>query len=170
MIPLDDITELYIQKKWPIKMIAAHLCVSRQAIEYRLRQTGIKLKKRRLVDLRLTDDNLRELYCDKEMTMIEIGKQFNVSSYYVSNRLRQLSIPRRRSGRLRKHASVRSLEIGEHFMIEVPVDREPPSSIYSEAKKIGIRIVIRRLDDQTMMVKRTQLLTPIPFARCVLQE
>ena len=45
-------------------------------------------------------------------------------------------------------------------MIEAPVDREPPSSIYGEAKKIGIRIVIRRLEVQKMMVKRTQLLTP----------
>lgn len=91
--------------------------------------------------------------------MTEIGKQFNVSAGYVSSRLRRLGIPYRLRGIQRKHPSVLSLEIGETFLIDVPAGKRASSSIYTEARKAGIRIAMRRVDDQKIVVTRRQLVT-----------
>ena len=158
-IPIQILLDLYLKEKWPVPWIATHFKVSRQAIYERLRKAGMKLEKRSVKTVGLTAEQLRDLYCNKKLTMREIAKQFGISADTVSLQLHRFRFPIRRGGeRRRKHPNLSSLKIGEFFLIEKPVGKHPGGGLYLQAKNLGIRIVIRRFDDTKIIVKRTQLL------------
>ena len=156
-IPIESILELYLTKKWPVARIATHLYVSREAIYQRLRKQRIKLEKRpNSGGAKFSASQLEDLYWIQKLTLAETAARLDVSAFVVAYEMKRHGIARRDLREIKlKRPSLDSLDIGDSFLIERGIGQHPGSSLYREAKRLGIRITINRVGKYTMRVLRT---------------
>lgn len=93
-LPMDEIIDLYLNKKWSIQDIAHKYWVSTTLIRIRLRESNALIENRH----KLSNDDLeriRKLYVDDLLTLKEIGNIFGVSDMTIRNFMIEHNIPRR---------------------------------------------------------------------------
>ena len=152
-IPRPEILKLYQIKGMSAKEIARHFGVTRQAVDYHIKKAGIAIIDRRLA-AQLPDAKLIEkLYVVDGLFIREIAERLNETSDRIRRAMRENGIPSRRRGGQPKYPQLRHLAIGES--IRLPKEtKHPHIGFYLKAKKAGIRVSVRTVDERTVKVTR----------------
>ncbi len=155
-VPLKKLRQLYYDEKLSVQEIAAKLGMSRQAVYERFRNNGISLRGPQS-KTGLSKEEISDLYENRRLTIKQIAKQTSYSVWDVTKDLELYEIPRsyRRNS---KFNYISNLKEGEQIIVKNESGTYP-TSILKLAKKLGIRIVIRRIDAERFLVIRTLLLT-----------
>lgn len=152
---LKEMRRLYEVEKLTLREIADRFGVSWQAIHERFVRAGVPLRPKNPVRYFLDRETLVKLYIDENLTIGEIVKQLKTSYEKVSKEFERHGIEKRSSGYLkRKYPELHLLRIGEGAIIKRPLATNPYGRIYSKAQKIGIRISIKSLDNETFQIIR----------------
>ena len=152
-ITRSQILRLYETERMSAKEIAEHFGITRQAIDYHIKNAGIPIHDRRL-GTQLPDAKLIEkLYVVDGLFIREVAERLNETPDRIRRAMHQCGIPRRRRGGQPKFPQLRKLKIGES--IDLPVTtKKRHLSCYDMAKKAGIRVSVRTLNPETVRVVR----------------
>jgi predicted DNA-binding protein YlxM (UPF0122 family) len=164
-IPLKDLLRLYNVEKLPVTEIAARFKMTRQGIYQVLWRHKIRARpriyRRKPPENRTTPDELHDLYWKQGLSLGKIGERFGVSATTIWAEMIRHGVPRRPKGTNvypSPKYNLDSLAIGEQLLIdENPAERfNLQLSLYTQAKKLGIRIAIRNLNDRMFKVTRLE--------------
>ncbi len=154
---LKEMQRLYEVEKLPLREIAAHFNVSWQAIHERLVRAGVPLRQKSPVNRLLDRETLVELYIDENLTIGEMARRLKTNYKKVSSELKRHGIEKRLKGFFRlKYHELNLLNAGENVIIKRPLVNQPYRSLYGKAQRIGIRISIKSLNEETMQIKRIE--------------
>jgi predicted DNA-binding protein YlxM (UPF0122 family) len=154
---LKEIIRLYEDKKLSLREIAARFDVSWQAIHDRLVRAKVSLRPKRPIKHSFDCQTIIQLYENEKLTIREVARRLKINTACVSKELEKLGVEKRSKGfSKRKQQELYSLETGESILINRPQVTRPYESLYDKAKKIGIRISIKSIDENTMQIKRIE--------------
>lgn len=155
-IPLKVLQDLYYEEKLSVPEIASRLGMSRQAVYERFRNNGMSLRDSG-PKTRLEKGELSDLYENQKLTVKEIARQLGCSMWDVTKDLERYEISRSYN-RPSKFKFIGSLKEGENIRITRERGTHP-AAVLRLAKKLGIRVVIRKIDATGFSVIRTPHLT-----------
>jgi predicted DNA-binding protein YlxM (UPF0122 family) len=167
-IPLKDLLRLYNVEKLPVAEIAARFSVTRQGIYHTLWRHKVKARprtyRREPPKNRSTREELHDLYWNQELSLGQIGEKFGVAGTTIWEEMIRHGVPTRPTGGKYypgRRNMLAHLKIGEKLLINENPDRKLwlQQSLYRQAKKFGIRIAIRNLDESTFAVTRKPTLS-----------
>lgn len=157
-IPLDELKRLYLEERLSVPEIVARLGVTKQAVYERLHRHRILLQPRREKPSKtgLTGTDLADLYQGQKLSIRQIAERVGCPKDDVTRDLKRYLIPisyRRAS----KYTYLESLVFGDEITITNESGKYP-FGVLSWARKLGIRITIKRLDGNTFLVTRRPIL------------
>ncbi len=146
---------LYTVEKWTLQKIADKFGVSRQAIHHQFRKAGIAMRLPRPSEKIFDHETLVKVYVDEKLNIRETAKRLNSNATSISKQLDRNGIEKRSSGFLnRKYPELYQIKIGESVLIKRPTTKKPYSTLYKRVKKIGIKISIKKIDNDTFQIYR----------------
>lgn len=103
----------------------------------------------------LDRESLVQLYIEESLSIVETAQRLKTTHAKVSKELKRHGIEKRSSGYFkRKQPELYQLRFGEIAIIQRPLVTNPYRNLYEKAKKIGIRISIKSVNDKTFQIKR----------------
>lgn len=154
---LKEMQRLYEVEELRLREIGERFGVSWQAIHERLVRAKIPLRPKSLVKRFLDRETLVELYINEDLSVFKTAKRLKTYYKKVLNELKRHEIIKQRRGySRRKYTELNQLEIGENVIIQRPSIKKPHLGLYSKAKRIGIRVSIKSVNNETMQVKRIE--------------
>jgi hypothetical protein len=148
----EEVWTLYFDDKWSITQIASHFSVSLRVIQYRLSKSGRPLRPRNTFGV--DREILKELHVEKEISALEIARQLRVSYDGVLASLRKFDLIRPKAGRFKDRA-FDHLKIGDSVTVPRPTSKGTwYSNFYKKARKRGIRVSVRTIDEKSVSVIR----------------
>lgn len=156
VIPMEKMKDLYLNEKLSLEAIAERLGVSKQAVHGRLVTAKVKFRTRGFEPTIIDKDILVDLYITKQLTRYRVGKELGIDSRRLNAMLRHHGITLRK-GRpeQRRHPELADLKVGEALTINVESLRKNYHvGFYHMAKRLGIRVSVKRVDGQTARVTR----------------
>jgi transcriptional regulator with XRE-family HTH domain len=149
-----EVKRLYIDKKWTIEKVAAHLRISQMSVHRFMVKVNIPRRGSSLGDSRtLTKDLLKELYVDKHLSQEQIASILRLSPGTISNKMRDFQIPARNSA----HPKLDSLEIGESYIASLENKPKPGlSKFYDAARWRGIQVSLKTIGKDRIRVTRVK--------------
>ncbi len=152
---LKEMRRLYEDEKRTLREVADHFKVTWQAIHDRLVRAGVPLRQKSPVKRLLERETLVELYLDTGLTIGETAKRLKIDVSKVSEELERHGIEKRSRGFFkRKYPELYQLKVGDKAVIKRPSVTNPYRNLYEKAQKIGIRISIKSVDDETIQITR----------------
>jgi excisionase family DNA binding protein len=141
----EKAARLYLDEKLTVAEVASELGVSRPTAYKWLRDSGVKIEKRKMrPSTRYSREELEDLYVEQGLSLREIAERFGVTTPSVHSALAKYEIPHRGLGAPSKAFSVKDLELGETIIVPFDISRKwPASAYYEEARKVGVRITVR---------------------------
>ena len=92
---------------------------------------------------------------EENLTIGETAKRLKAKFDKVSKELERHGIEKRSIGYFkRKQPDLYQLEVGEKAVIQRPSVKNPYRSLYAKAQKIGIRISIKSVNNETFQITR----------------
>lgn len=148
---------MYQEDELSLTAIAKHFGVSKQAVHYRLKQSGVELRPSGKPAAKIKRRELYRLYITEQRPDYAIAKELHTSTGRVNELLDEFKI-NRRSKRVypMKYPQFRELLIGEFLDLPRPAGKQPHRSLYSMAKTAGIRVSCKTIDEATMRVTRVE--------------
>ena len=144
-----------------MQQIGNRFGVKRQAVHDRFRRAGIKLRPSNQVRKVFSREILVKLYDEDKLTIGQIAKKLNVGFSKVSSELKRHGIEKRPVGEnQRKHPEFWSMKKGDTLIVPRPRAVKPFSSLYGMAKNAGIKISIKTIDKDEMLVTCLQVISP----------
>ncbi len=154
---LLEMQRLYEVEQLTVRQIADHFGVSWQAIHERLVRAGVPLRQKSPVKRFLERETLIDLYTINNLTIGEIAQRLKTNYEKVSEELDRHGIKKRSKGYFnRRYTELELLKCGENVVIKRPTVANPYVNLYHKAKKLGIRISIRSVDNETFQIKRIE--------------
>lgn len=154
---LKEMQRLYEDENLNLREVAIHFGVSWQAIHERLVKARIPLRKKSPAKRLLERETLVRLYIDENLTIGEMARRLKTDYKKVSSELKRHGIEKRPKGFFRlKYQELNLLKAGENVIIKRPLVNQPYRSLYGKAQRIGIRISIKSLNEETMQIKRIE--------------
>jgi predicted DNA-binding protein YlxM (UPF0122 family) len=151
-----ELAHMYEQDGLSLGEIAKSFGVSRQAVHYRLKQTGVQMRPPG-ERVKIDRQTLVQLYAKERLAIREIANVVQLSDSRVYQLLRVYGIPLRKfSSYPIKYPVLKTLKIGEYVDLPRPGWNKPQTSFHSMAKGIGIRVSCRTIDERTMRVTRIE--------------
>jgi len=152
---LKEMRRLYEVEKLSLREIANRFGITWQAIHQRLVSAGVALRQKGNVKRVLDRETLIQLYIEENLTIGETARRLKAQDKKVSDELERHGIDKRSAGYLkRKQPELYQLKVGEKAIIQRPSVTNPYRSLYSKAKRIGIRISIKRVNAETLQIYR----------------
>lgn len=151
---LKEMQRLYEVEELRLREIAERFGVSWQAIHERLVRAKIPLRPKSPVKRFLDRETLVELYINENLTIAQTAQRLKLGYQKVSDEIKRHGIVKSRGYFSRKYTELYLLTTREKVIIQRPLVKNPYLSLYAKARKIGIRISIRSVDDETMQIKR----------------
>lgn len=152
-----ELARLYEQEELSLTAIAKYFGVSKQAVHYRLKQSGVQMRPSGKPAAKIKRRELYRLYITEQRPDYAIAKELRTSTGRVNELLDAFKINRRtKRVRRMKYPQLRELKIGESIDLPRPVWKRPQTSFYSMANTIGIRVSCRTIDAETMRVTRVE--------------
>jgi len=150
-----DAAALYEDENLNLRQIAARFGVIWQAIHQKLTKAGVPMSQKSPVKRLLDRETLVQLYIEKSLTIAETAQRLKAKFDKVSDELERHGIEKRSIGYFkRKHPELYQLKVGEKAIIQRPSAKNPYVRFYEKAKRIGIRISIRSVNEETFQIKR----------------
>jgi hypothetical protein len=155
-LPVEELTRLYVDERMTLAAIAERFGTTQWTIGNRLRDAGVRKRPRGSRPLKFDPDELERLFRTGS-PVTELAQRFGRSQWWISQLLKARGLAtsnaRPRRG---KHPRIPPLAVGDHF--DVPGERADRFRLYAayqmKAKKAGIRVSVRTLDEHTMRVTR----------------
>jgi len=149
-----EIKRLYIDKKWTIEKVAAHLRISQMSVHRFMVKVNIPRRGSSLGDSRtLTKDLLNELYIDKHLSQEQIASILRLSPGTISNKMRDFQIPARKS----PHRNLDALEMGESYIVSLKKNpKYSVSNFYDAAKVRGIQVSLKTIGKDRIRITRVK--------------
>lgn len=152
---LKEMRRLYEDEKRTLREIADHFGVTWQAIHERLVRAGVPMRQKSTVKRLLERETLVQHYIDEGLTIGETAKRLKTDVLRVSEELERHGIEKRSRGFFkRKYPELYQLTVGEKAIIKRPLVTNPYRNLYEKAQKIGIRISIKSVNDETFQITR----------------
>ena len=152
---LQELKDLYLIDKLTLKQIGEKFGVSKQAIYHRLWHGGVTIRRRGLPRIQINRDALVSLYVERKMSVAEVATELGCSGESVFRLLVKYGIARLGHDRRFKYPELKELKIGESLEYPRPdIGRKIYSDFYVRAKKAGIKVSIKTIDDKTVKVTR----------------
>lgn len=146
---------LYEDEEWTLRQIADHFGVSWQAVHARFVREGVPLRSKNQIKKRFDRETLVQLYVTKKLSIDEVGKILDASASHVHNELERYGIETRTKGATRrKYPKLYTLKVGENMDIKRPNSKHFYQNLHNKARKIGMKISIMSLDDETLRICR----------------
>ena len=152
---LAEMRRLYEKDELTLRQIADRFGITRQAVHQRLTRAGVNMRPRSTRRMTLERDLLYDLYVVGGKTIVEVAAAFGVSMSKILTELKRYGIGRRKSGPAPwKYVGVYNLKLQESVIVPRPTSAHPHQNLYSTAKRIGIKITVRKVDESRMLVTR----------------
>jgi predicted DNA-binding protein YlxM (UPF0122 family) len=152
-VPLQLLMRLYCDEKLSVAETAARVGMNRNSVYSRFKNNGISLR------TEVSKEELRELYEDQRLTIKAIAKRTGLGKKTVAKLLDRYEIPRSFRKPSNHSEMIKSIPVGGQIEI-VNTSVNFPKTIRALARILGIRIVVRRLDEMTFLIDRTPDLNP----------
>lgn len=94
-LPLEKIKRLYLEEDYDVLDLEVEFDVSTTTIVNRLKEMGVKLKRKIPITNQLSPEIINKLYWEDKMTSKEIGKKYGISGQNIIQYMRKHNIPRR---------------------------------------------------------------------------
>jgi hypothetical protein len=151
-IPFDRIKDFYFEQKWPVQRIANHIGVTRQRFMTALGRSGPRCFTRKenfAKTLRFEKEQLLELYTSQRLSALQVSRVLGCSPEPVVRELDRHGI-RRRPKHVDglRYVAIEQLEIGQETIVQTK-SGEPPKFVRGTARRLGIRLAIRRVDSHS---------------------
>jgi len=145
-IPIAEAKRLYLDEKWKISRIAAHLGVSAYGIRLAFEREGVEKRNDVPTPVLITREQIEELYFVQNLSFEETAKKLGRGYEVLRANMRRLGIDRKPPPPwphhyFADHRRLDDLAIGEGFIIKTR-SAILPTFLYTRSKKLGIRIVI----------------------------
>lgn len=151
---LNQIIYLYLVEKLSLQAVGKQVGIEKQAVHERLIRAGIETRPREPKKT-LSKKELIRLNTEEMLTIPQIAAKLNVSSYLVSSEMKRHQIKVKIwNQKFKKFPQFSTLQIGETTIIKNEGWKNPYSNLYQFAKNQGIRISIKRVDDQHFRITR----------------
>jgi predicted DNA-binding protein YlxM (UPF0122 family) len=145
-----EIVELY-SSGWSVGKIAAHFTQSRQIIYKELARAGVEL---RYKELQRTLGDLRGLYVTEKMPVRKICRTLGITRDRLQNELIRQKIPLREHKNPIRYPELASLKVGQFVVFPRTQRLNYHKRFFDDARRIGIRIKIRAIDEDSVRVTR----------------
>src|SRR5687768_18351673 len=96
-IPFADIKSLYVTHEWTLQRIADHLCVSKQALQDRLKRAGV-LRPVSYVQPKIDRETCERMYVREKLSVATLAKRIRVATSAVEPSLQKYGIQKRGRG------------------------------------------------------------------------
>lgn len=154
-LSLGKISKLYTERRWTMQRIADKFGVSRQAVHERLKRAGVETRRSGPTPAKFPEAVLRRLYEKEGLSISKVAERLNSTPGKIGYAMRWHKIPGRRGSEWRrKYPELARLAIGEHLDLPKNDRRQPHGVFYKMAKRQGIRVSTRSIDENTMRVTR----------------
>jgi predicted DNA-binding protein YlxM (UPF0122 family) len=152
---LKEMQRLYEDEELRLREIAERFGVSWQAIHERLVRAKIPLRPKSAVKRFLDRETLIELYINENLTIAQTAHKLKIGYKKVSDEIKRHGIVKRpRRYFSRKYTELNLLNNGQNVIIPRPSVKNPYLSLYGKAKRIGIQISIKSVNNETFQIKR----------------
>ncbi len=153
-----EMERLYLKDQKTLQEIGDIFGLSRQAIHIRLTKKGVKMRKNtenRFI--RLKREDLVENYVEKLLTITKTAENLGVSPTHVSRELERHNIEKRTYRVYRgKYKFLPDLEVGGKARVKIPKAVNPYSVLYTTAKRLGMKLSVRKFDEKNFDVTRVE--------------
>lgn len=156
-VMVRETRRLYEVEGHSLTEISGRLGITRQAVHKRLINAGVEMRPAHPKLKTLPRQPLERLYVQERKTSAVIAAELGVSLSLVHTSLRRHGITVRKSGRIQPDWTPKfeSLKIGESLTLPRPVCRGKwQSYFYGAAWKRGIKVSVRAIDDNNVLVTR----------------
>ena len=152
---LQELKDLYLIENLTLQQIGDKFGVSRQAVHWRLRLAGVKLRPRGEKPLDINRENLFDLYVNQKILPSKIAEMFGLSYKSIRGYLLKHNITMHQPGSFYiKYPQIREMKIGKSLEFPKPAKRQFYGDFYLMAKTGGIRVSVQTIDDKTVRVTR----------------
>ena len=154
--PIEELRRLYLDEGWSLQKIGDHFGISRQAVHERLKRDGVEFRRYTRRTPPIDRETLKRLYIAERLAVRHIAEQLGQSPDKIYESLHQYQIPVRR-GCPRKYPALEDLKVGESIVVPKPeIAGSPHISFYMMARKLGIKLSVKTVADNTLRITRTQ--------------
>ncbi|CAN5513752.1 hypothetical protein BH10ACI1_BH10ACI1_28610 [soil metagenome] len=152
---LKEMKRLYDVEGWTLQQIGDKFGLTRQAVQNRFSRAGFRQRPRKPPSKTFDREILVRLYIDEMLTLGETAKYLKSTYNTVKREMKKNGIELREHGfSQRKYREIEKLEIGESIEIIFPESNVPYSSFHGKAKKLGIKISVKQLNEVTFQIYR----------------
>lgn len=149
---LNELIRLYEDEGLSLRAIAARIGVSFQRVHERLAGAGVRFRpvggpQRETISKRV----IMDLHLKQWLSISEIVEQLGTTENHVRT---SMEVHKIKPLTISKLSALAKLTIGETLEMPRPGRRRYYSTIYSRAKRAGVRVSIRTIDSKTIEVRR----------------
>ena len=164
-VPLDEMQRKLSDRSRPIAQIAAELGVTRQAVYERMRRAGIAIGRRKRAsafEAKFPRELLRGLYEGERLTVDGIATRLGTDPTRIRRELAANTIRIRSAAESQTEHDLSTMVVWDTFDLSADAGggRRIFSNLYRRAKRLGIRITIRRTGPTALTVTRLPVLSP----------
>jgi predicted DNA-binding protein YlxM (UPF0122 family) len=152
---LKEMRRLYEEEALNLRDVGKRFGVTYQAVHDRFTRAEVPLRPNGMAKRPLDRETLANLYEKEELNIKETAKRLNISPEKVSDELERLGI-KKRSGSYaqRRQPELYQLQLGERVIIKRPQVKNFYISLLKKARRIGIQISIKSIDQETLQIYR----------------